>query len=70
MWLEPFLDSPATQRLWTICGGTLRVIGRARLRITDPDATQKILDHIKAQPPRRISVINHLFQRRVRCAKC
>jgi hypothetical protein len=29
----------------------MRVIGRGRLRIIDPDIIQKILDHIEAQPP-------------------
>ena len=37
--------------LCPLCGGTTRVIGRGRLRITDPDIIQKILDHIDAQPP-------------------
>ncbi len=37
--------------LCPLCGGTMRVIGRGRLRITDPDIIQKILDHIEAQPP-------------------
>ena len=33
--------------LCPLCGGTMRVIAD----ITDPDIIQKILDHIKAQPP-------------------
>ena len=33
--------------LCPICGGTMRVIGRGRLRITDPDVIQKVLDHIE-----------------------
>jgi hypothetical protein len=37
--------------LCPICGGTMRVIGRGRLRITDPDVIQKVLDHIEAKPP-------------------
>ena len=37
--------------LCPLCGGAMRVIGRGRLRITDPDIIQKILDHIEAQPP-------------------
>ncbi|MGK0463547.1 MAG: hypothetical protein ACJA0W_004414 [Candidatus Azotimanducaceae bacterium] len=31
----------------------MRIIGRGRLRITDLDIIQKILDHIEAQPPPR-----------------
>ena len=37
--------------LCPICGGTMRVIGRGRLRITDPDVIQQILDHIETRPP-------------------
>ena len=33
--------------LCPLCGGTLHVIGRGRLRITDPDVIQKILHHMK-----------------------
>ena len=39
--------------LCPLCGGTLHVIGRGRLRITNPDAIQKILHHMRGPPRAR-----------------